>query len=113
MKESGSFLKQFHDCMPLFIALGDEVRLSILEALTDQTLSTGKKGMNVKQITEQTNLSRPAISHHLKILKDAGIIDVLQEGTSNYYYLTVKDCHARLMSLGEAIKMMTDVRKEV
>ena len=61
----------FHQCMPLFIALGDEVRLTILGALTGNK-SFGKGGMNVNQITEKTHLSRPAISHHLKILKEAG-----------------------------------------
>ena len=38
------------------------------------------------EITEKTNLSRPAVSHHLQIMKDAGIIKVRREGTKNYYY---------------------------
>ena len=38
-----------------------------------------------------TSLSRPAISHHLKILKEAGIVDIRQEGTANYYYLTLRE----------------------
>lgn len=87
MLEAGDLNKLFRDCMPLFIALGDEVRLSIIGVLagsglyddyeTDIAVSlngyrpSGVPGMNVKEITEQTNLSRPAISHHLKILKDA------------------------------------------
>ena len=85
MLEAGDLNKLFRDCMPLFIALGDEVRLSIIGVLagsglyddheTDIAVSlngyrpSGVPGMNVKEITEQTNLSRPAISHHLKILK--------------------------------------------
>ena len=83
----------FHQCMPLFIALGDEVRLTIIEAL-------GQHGLNVNQITEKTSLSRPAISHHLKILKEAGLVSVRQEGTSNYYYLTIADSTRVLMNLG-------------
>ncbi len=39
------------------------------------------------EIQNSTNISRAAVSHHLKILKDAGIITVRQEGTKNYYYL--------------------------
>ena len=70
--------KQFHCCMPLFIALGDKVRLSIVELLSEDALKNGGTrgtidfegcAMNVNEITRRTSLSRPAISHHLKILK--------------------------------------------
>ena len=57
-------------------------------------------GLNVNEITRRTSLSRPAISHHLKILKDAGIVGVRQEGTANYYYLTLRESNRRLMELG-------------
>lgn len=85
--------------MPLFIALGDEVRLTIIEALVgEQPFDRG--GLNVNQITEKTSLSRPAISHHLKILKEAGLVNVRQEGTANYYYLTIAESTRTLMNLG-------------
>lgn len=32
--------KRFHACMPLFIALGDEMRLSIIEVLTEEALES-------------------------------------------------------------------------
>ena len=38
------------------------------------------------EITEKTHLSRSAVSHHQKILKDAGIIQVRHEGTKNCYF---------------------------
>ncbi|WP_419886674.1 ArsR/SmtB family transcription factor [Paenibacillus sp. B-A-8] len=41
------------------------------------------------ELTQRTNLSRPAVSHHLKILKEANLIGYDQEGTKNYYYLDV------------------------
>ena len=43
-------------------------------------------GVRVGEIAEKTNLSRPAVSHHLQIMKDVGIIRVRREGTKNYYY---------------------------
>ena len=43
-------------------------------------------GVLVGDITKKTNLSRPAVSHHLQIMKDAGIVKVRKEGTKNYYY---------------------------
>ena len=84
--------KQFHCCMPLFIALGDKVRLSIVELLSEEAIKAGSSqgaidfenhAMNVNEITRRTSLSRPAISHHLKILKDAGLVGVRQDGTAN------------------------------
>lgn len=110
----------FQNCMPIFIALGDEVRLSIIEGLARMGLYDNlgndvanmgdglklqpRQGMNVKEITEMTRLSRPAVSHHLKILKDAGLVSVRQEGTANYYYLTIGDSTKKLCSLGQYLQ---------
>ena len=52
----------FHECMPLFIALGDEMRLSIIEVLSHAAQNGNKNGLNVNEITRQVKLSRPAIS---------------------------------------------------
>ena len=38
-------------------------------------------------IAEKTNLSRPAVSHHMQILKEAGIVTSRKEGTRIYYLL--------------------------
>ena len=55
--------KQFHCCMPLFIALGDKVRLSIVELLSEDALKNGGTrgtidfegcAMNVNEITRLT-----------------------------------------------------------
>lgn len=110
------FNELFQNCMPIFIALGDEVRLTIIKVLAnagiyddlgndvsnikDDLSIRPRQGMNVKEITEMTRLSRPAISHHLKILKTAGLVNVRQEGTANYYYLTIGDSTKKLCSLG-------------
>lgn len=101
--------RQFHTCMPLFIALGDEVRLTIIETLMREQL-TQSHGLNVKEITERINLSRPGISHHLKLLKDSGLINVRKEGTSNFYYLTLHKGIYELMNLGEALKQILNNR---
>lgn len=104
MYSAKDLTKQFHNCMPLFIALGDEVRLSIIESLCRAAQNGNQDGLNVNEITCQTQLSRPAISHHLKILKDSGLIGVSQSGTSNYYHLTLKDGTTQLMNLGVLVK---------
>lgn len=87
MELDSSFVKTFsqdlQNCRDLFAALGDQVRQQILLALTHSTVP----GMRVGEITAKTKLSRPAVSHHIRILKNAGIIDVIHFGTKNYYYL--------------------------
>lgn len=107
MADSRNLQRQFHDCMPLFIALGDEVRLTIVEALSSN-LPINQHGLNVNEITEKTSLSRPAVSHHLKILKDAGLISVRRAGTANYYYLTIEQSTKKLMELGTGLQQVLE-----
>lgn len=74
---------KFASCSDLLTAIGDETRLHIILA----TMTSGKcEGLRVGEITQMSNLSRPAVSHHLQILKSAGIVNVRKEGTKNYYY---------------------------
>ena len=89
-------LREFQECRTLFTALGDETRQYLVCIL----LNCGCGGIRVAQLAERTNLSRPAISHHLKILKDAGLVDIRQEGTANYYFLTLREVNRTLMNLG-------------
>ncbi len=103
--------QQFQECMPLFIALGDEVRLKIIDALSRAVLSDRPDGLNVNEITCQTSLSRPAISHHLKILKDTGLVEVTQAGTSNYYRPTLAPPTQKLMKLGRLVEEYFQTQK--
>ena len=106
---NSEFSELFKSCMPLFIALGDEVRLTIIEVLAStDSFQTNVQGMNVNQITDQTNLSRPAISHHLKILKEAGLVSARQEGTANYYFLTFGESTRKLCTLGQYLQNFMD-----
>ena len=73
----------FEQCQKILLALGDENRQHmILEMMKMEDCN----GVRVNKITEKTHLSRPAVSHHLQILKDAGILKMRREGTKNYYY---------------------------
>ena len=77
-------LDKFQKITPVFTVLADENRQAIVMAL-------GKYDeLNVKTLDEMIPLSRPAISHHLKILKQAGIVGSKKQGTENNYYLTIK-----------------------
>lgn len=75
--------EEFEDCQKLLVALGDESRQHIIFEMMKMKNCSGAR---VGEITEQTHLSRPAVSHHLQILKDAGVVKRRKEGTKNYYY---------------------------
>jgi ArsR family transcriptional regulator len=64
----------------VFKALNDATRREILELLQRQDLSAG-------EIVEHFNLSWPSISHHLDILKQAGLVTSKKEGQYVYYSL--------------------------
>lgn len=107
MPEENRLKDSFAECIPLFIALGDATRLSIIQCLYEVNRSRNKRsvpGLNVKEITDKTSLSRPAVSHHLKILKDSGIIDVMKKGVCNYYYLTSQSAIDKMLRLNEELQ---------
>ena len=73
----------FEQCRKILVALGDENRQHMILEMMKMGNCTG---VRVNEITEKTHLSRPAVSHHLQILKDAGILKMRREATKNYYY---------------------------
>ncbi|WP_202128486.1 ArsR/SmtB family transcription factor [Paenibacillus dendrobii] len=94
--------KEFSECQNALTAIGDQTRQSIIIAMLE---NPDEKGIRVGEITKYTNLSRPAVSHHLKVLKDAHFIGVHREGTKNYYYLDpTKSFVLRLKHLIENIE---------
>ena len=62
----------------VFVALGDEHRQRIL-----LTFEKGER-LTVGQISQVSTLSRPAVSHHLKILRTAGILEAQKAGKEVY-----------------------------
>ncbi|WP_341302847.1 metalloregulator ArsR/SmtB family transcription factor [Lysinibacillus sp. FSL H8-0500] len=79
--------EDFMNCQKVLLAIGDETRQAILLVLMGTDCQTG---LRVGEITEQTHLSRPAVSHHLKILREAGVILMRKEGTKNFYSINVR-----------------------
>lgn len=75
------------ECSNVILALGDETRQQIIITL----LENEQVGLRVGEIASRTHLSRPAVSHHLKILKEAKIIAMYRKGTMNFYYINADD----------------------
>jgi len=70
----------------VFQAIADPTRREIINLVAHQSL-------NLNSVAEHFDISRPAISKHIKILTECGLIVVRQEGRERY-------CEANLQSLG-------------
>lgn len=94
--------REFQACQRTFAAFGDETRQYLLCVL----LGCACKGSRVVELAEKTNLSRPAISHHMQILKNAGMVKARKEGTLIYYYLDPDDREIQKM-----IDLFSDIQQ--
>lgn len=63
-----------------FDALGDPTRRRILQLL-------GSEPQSVAVLAEQLPVSRPAVSRHLRVLKEAGFVEEVPEGTRRVYHV--------------------------
>ena len=82
-EEIESLAVNFDACHRTLTAMGDETRQHIIL----QMMRMDYNGSRVVDIAATTRLSRPAVSHHLQILKDAGIVKMRKEGKMTFYYL--------------------------
>lgn len=64
-------------------ALADPTRLRMLDLLAEQP-----EALCVCDVTSQFDLHQPTISHHLRILREAGLIRGEKRGVWSYYWLT-------------------------
>ena len=66
------------DCVEFCRALGDDTRQRILQMLLDRELCVG-------EIVEAFGMTQPTISHHLAVLKQAGLVTNRKAGKQVYY----------------------------
>lgn len=97
MNKQAHAMQLMKDCIPIFTVLADENRHLILKLL----LENG--AMRVNDITENLHLSRPAVSHHLKIMLSANAVSVEQIGKERFYSLAMKD---EIEKMGELVELM-------
>jgi ArsR family transcriptional regulator len=62
-------------------ALADKTRQKIMKLCCCQ-------GLSVNEIVERIDVSQPTVSHHLAILREAGLVEARQEGKQTYYILS-------------------------
>lgn len=80
----------------VFQAIADPTRRAIINMIAHQSL-------NLNAVAENFDISRPAISKHIKILTECGLITIRQQGRERY-------CEARLQQLKEASEWIEQYR---
>ena len=101
--ESLKLRAEFKDCQKVLTAIGDETRQHLISLMMMEKCT----GARVVDIAKKTNLSRPAVSHHMQILKDAGFVYAHKEGTMIYYSLDFNtDVINKLKALVEHIDVL-------
>jgi len=85
------------DLVRIFKLLSDETRLRILYSLsqTDE--------LNVRSLCELLQLSQPAVSHHLGMLRNAGIVEPRRDGKHNFYRILSGNFEQLLMLVFDGI----------
>ncbi|WP_393965675.1 ArsR/SmtB family transcription factor [Exiguobacterium sp. S22-S28] len=91
-------VEYFQESIPIFQVLSDINRQHIIIELARHDR------LNVSQLDEKISLSRPAISHHLKVLRAAGIVSSEKSGTENFYFLTLREAVDLLNALTQSIE---------
>ncbi|MFI5131791.1 MAG: ArsR/SmtB family transcription factor [Chitinophagales bacterium] len=81
----------------VFQAIADPTRREIISMIAQQTL-------NLNSIADNFHVSRPAISKHIKILTECGLITIKQQGRERH-------CEARLQKLNEVSDWVEQYRK--
>ncbi|GAC44028.1 ArsR/SmtB family transcription factor [Paenibacillus popilliae] len=87
-----------NECIPVFEMLKDKQRQQILVYLTE------KGQLTVNEIVELSNLSRPAISHHLKLLLQSELVSFEKIGTQRIYRAELQTSILRLRDLIDALQ---------
>ena len=85
----------------VFQAIADPVRRDIIELLS-------KEEMTVNAVAEKFKVSRPAISKHLKILNECGIININQKGRERFCEIKPKTLIPAFMWIDQYRKLWED-----
>src|SRR5437868_13795899 len=80
----------------LLTALADPMRQDLVQLLA-------RAELNVGEIAERVTLSRPTVSHHLNLLRRAGLVRVRKHGREMYYRLNKEPIAATLQGLLDSL----------
>ena len=83
------------DAAPVFAALGDETRLGIVARLSEGD------SMSITRLTEGTDVTRQAVTRHLEVLEDAGLVRGNRRGREHLWALEPKRIELARRSLDQ------------
>lgn len=89
---------EWRNVSSMFVALGDEQRQRIL-----LTFEPGER-LNITQIVAASTLSRTAVSHHLRVLRQAGALHSEKTGKEVYFWIAKDNIAETLQSVMDYIK---------
>lgn len=72
----------------IFDVIADGTRRDILQLLLDRASNGERGGTSVSHIVQDLGVSQPTVSKHLKVLRDAELVSVREEGQHRYYSLS-------------------------
>lgn len=84
----------------VFKALSDPLRLELLRVLPKEA---DTRAVSVCDLAQRLNISQPNVSHHLGILREAGLVRVERAGGFAYYYVDIVAARDALIGLEQAI----------
>lgn len=95
-----------HELLTKYLkALADEKRLKIVTLL-------GKRSICVCELESLVELTQPAVSHHLKILRDAGVVTDTRQGKWIFYSLN-EDSYAEMLTALTVLPMLAEGEKRL
>ncbi|CAH0189601.1 Transcriptional repressor SdpR [Microbacterium oxydans] len=77
----------------IFDVIADGTRRDILQLLLQRT-TEGDAGTSVSHIVAELGISQPTVSKHLKVLRDAELVSVREDGQRRFYSLAVEPLEA-------------------
>ncbi len=96
----------FEESRDTFIAFGDRHRQDIIILLSEE------KPKSVRELADELQISRPAVSHHIKILKSAGLLAERTEGRRTYYQPTLYESVKKVKHLIDAAEDTLQQKEE-
>lgn len=102
MNDVSKIRQLFEQNLAIFSALGDPIRQQLLLLMMEN------ERKSVAQLAANTHLTRPTISHHLKVLKDAHIIIEQKAGRKTFYCPHMGEYFAPIQEL---VRLIAKVEK--
>lgn len=99
--EGTGLMSDFADYATVFKALSDPLRLRLLSLLPP---AGRKRTFCVCDLAQKLGMSQPCLSHHLNILKRAGLVGFKKDGCTVYYYVDRDEVLGKLGSFQESLK---------